>query len=92
MNTNHLGANWGVGVTYGMFGQSAKAEEQFKKVICFSPNFAAPYYHLALTYLAVGANEKAVDELLILEKLDPKYADSLKEEMKHIIESNDEIL
>jgi hypothetical protein len=47
---------------------------------------------LALTYLVSGANDKAVDELLILEKLDPKYAYSLKEEMKHIIESNDEIL
>lgn len=92
MNTNHLGANWGLGVTNGMIGQSARAEEQFKKVIGLSPNFAPPHYHLALTYLASGANDKAVDELLILEKLDPKYADSLKEEMKHIIESNDEIL
>jgi len=32
LKTNHLGANWGLGVTYGMFGQSAKVEEQFKKL------------------------------------------------------------
>jgi|GEM_PF-1504214 len=87
LDSNHLGANWGLGVTYGMLGQIIMAEKQLKKTILLSPAFAPPRFYLALTYLSAGKYENAVEELLILEKLDASYASRLKKEINIYIES-----
>lgn len=88
LNPNHLGANWGLGVTYGILGKKYFAQKQFIKVISLKPNFAPAHFHLAHIYLANNEYDKLVSELLILEKLDVGYFNSLKQEMSQILNSD----
>lgn len=81
-DNEHLGANWGLGVSYGIIGDRERSIKFLKDAIKIKPLFAPPHFHLAMNHISLADYESAEEELKILDQIDPVYADFLRNELK----------
>lgn len=81
---NHLGANWGLGVTYGIVEDIDNSLKYLTNAVKIKPLFAPAHFHRALNYIALSDYNSAKEELSILETFNNNYADSLRKELGKI--------
>lgn len=81
-DSEHLGANWGLGVSYGIIGDRERSIKFLKQAVDIKPSFAPPHFHLAMNHISLADYVSAEKELKILEEVDPVYADFLRNELE----------
>jgi len=81
-DSEHLGANWGLGVSYGIIGDRDRSIKFLKQAVDIKPSFAPPHFHLAMNHISLADYASAEKELKILEEIDPVYADFLRNELE----------
>ena len=66
---------YGLGLTYGVLGQSQQALEAYKEVIRLKPDYADGWYGLGLTYGKFGQLQQALEAYKEVIRLKPDDAD-----------------
>ncbi|MBU1096464.1 MAG: tetratricopeptide repeat protein [Bacteroidetes bacterium] len=88
-NKDQLGANWGLGVTFGIIGDREGSIKYLNNAVNINPSFAPPYFHLAINYISLADISSAKEILNILNGLDPGFACFLRHELeKYEAENN----
>lgn len=80
-NPFHALAYSNMGYSYRKLGQYEKAIELYDKALAIEPNLAEAHEYIGEAYLCMGKLDEAQKHLTILEKLDPKLADTLRAEI-----------
>lgn len=79
---NHLGANWGLGITYNIVEDFDKAIKYLTKAINIKPLFTPAHFHRGINYLSLSDVKSAEAEVELLKSLDSNYAVTLKQEIE----------
>lgn len=79
---NHLGANWGLGITYNIVEDFDKAIKYLTKAINIKPLFTPAHFHRGINYLSMSDVKSAEAEVELLKSLDSNYAVTLKQEIE----------
>lgn len=79
---NHLGANWGLGITYNIVEKFDKAIKCLTNAVKIKPLFTPAHFHSGINYLSMSDVKSAEAEVELLKSLDSNYAVTLKYEIK----------
>ena len=81
LNDQHAMAYTNMAYSYRKVGKFKKAIRMYKKALAIEPNLADAHEYMAGAWLALGKINKAKKHLAILEKLDPKLARQLRDDI-----------
>ncbi len=77
IDSRHVGALWGLGLSRGMQGDTEGAAEMLGQAVEAAPRFAPPRFQLALTLLEDGDEAGALAHAEVVRGLDERYAAKL---------------
>jgi tetratricopeptide (TPR) repeat protein len=80
-NPNHAMAYNNMAYSHRKLGEFKRAIPLYEKALALEPNLPEAHEYIGEAFVALGRIEEAKKHLVILEKLDPKLADELREEI-----------
>ncbi len=80
-NPSHAMAYSNMGFAHRKLGQYDRAITLYHKALALEPNLAEAHEYIGEAYLGVGKVSEAEKHLVILEKLDAKMAEELRQEI-----------
>lgn len=81
LNPEHAMAFTNMAYSYRKLGKFARAIKLYKKALAIDPNLAEAHEYMGGALLELGKLDGAKQHLAILEKLDPKLAQSLRDDI-----------
>ena len=81
LNPEHAMAFTNMAYSYRRLGKFKRAVKMYKKALAIEPNLAEAHEYMGAALLELGKVDRAKQHLAILEKLDPKLAQSLREDI-----------
>ena len=81
LNPEHAMAYTNMAYSYRKLGKFKRAIKLYKKALAIAPDLAEAHEYMGVALLELGKVDKAKRHLAILEKLDPKLAQSLRDDI-----------
>ena len=73
IDSNHLGANYNLGILFKNLKENQKAKSCFEKAIKTNPNYADTHYNLGIVFKNLGEHQKAKDCYEKAIEIDPNH-------------------